>query len=541
MEYTVVPIIDEKGEISYFESIGRDITERKKAEEKIRQQNEFLESILESLTHPLYVIDVSDYTIKMANSAAYLYGSSRGATCHSLTHNSDKPCRSEDYPCPIEEVKKTKKAVSMEHIHIDKDGNTHRVEIHGHPILDSDMNVVQMIEYSIDITEQKHLEEQLQIRQRMDSLGTLAGGIAHDFNNLLVGIMGNIDLLNMETENLTEFQKECLKNADISCERAASLIKQFQMLSRGIVSEKTSVDIYETAKEVFDLLKKTTDRLIKKRIDFKSGEFHVTAAPAELNQVFLNLGTNAAQAIEERGVKQGDYISIKAEDYSIKGTDITGLPEREYVHILFEDNGIGMSDEVKKRAFDPLFTTREKGVQKGQGLGLAMVYNIITRNHDGHINIESEEGKGTTFHIYLPKAYPKENAELEEIMGVAGGNETVLIIEDEEIVLNLAENILKKYGYNVLKADDGQKGLDTYIENKDSIDLVLLDLTMPEMSGQMVFEEMLRINPDVKVIISTGHTDEDARKGILSLAKDFVSKPYKTTDLAQAVRTVLDL
>ncbi len=170
-----------------------------------------------------------------------------------------------------------------------------------------------------------------------------------------------------------------------------------------------------------------------------------------------------------------------------------------------------------------------------------MVYNIVTRNHNGSIDIETVEGKGTTFHIYLPKALSLEEAESKEVIGVVGGNETVLIVEDEEMVLNLAKETLKNYGYNILTAIDGKKGLDIFTENKDSIDLVLLDLTMPEMSGQMVFEELLKINPDVKVIISSGHSQEGTREGILSKAKSYVSKPYKLTDLTQTVRTVLGL
>jgi len=374
----------------------------------------------------------------------------------------------------------------------------------------------------------------------MDSLGTLAGGIAHDFNNLLAGIMGNIDMLSLESEGFSELQKEYLNSAMTNCERAAALTRQFQTLSQGNIFPKTSVDVYEIASEVFNLLGKTTDKLIEKRIDLKSGDFQVTADPAELNQVFLNLGTNALQAIEERGVKKGDYISVRAEDYTIKGQDMTQLPDGEYVHILFEDNGIGMSDDVKGKAFDPLFTTKEKGKQKGQGLGLAMVYNIITQKHGGYITIESTKGKGTTFHIYLPKASAKDGVKPEKILEVTGGNETVLVIDDEEMIVNLAKDILEKYGYKVLTAPDGRQGLDMYIEKMDSIDLVLLDLTMPEMSGRRVFEEMLLINPAVRIIISSGHSEEDTHEGILLAAKGHVQKPYKVAQLAQTVRTVLD-
>jgi nitrogen-specific signal transduction histidine kinase/CheY-like chemotaxis protein len=393
-----------------------------------------------------------------------------------------------------------------------------------------------------DITVHKQLERQLEIRQRMDSLGTLAGGIAHDFNNLLTGIIGYLDiLLNINNEGLSENQKEYIENALISCHRAADLVKQFQTLSKDSISEKFNIDLYEASTEVFGLLEKTTDKLIDKKIDFKPGEFYINTDPSELNQVLLNLGTNAVKAIEKRGIKKGDNIRIRAKEYSITGKDRTGLTEGEYVHIFFEDNGIGMPDKVRRQAFDPLFTTSDKSTQKGLGLGLAMVYNIVTRSFNGSIDIETVEGKGTTFHIYLPKAPPLEQAEPKEIMGVVGGNETVLIVEDEEMVLNLAKEVLNNFGYNVLTALDGRQGMDIFNKNKEHIDLVLLDLTMPEMSGQTVLDKMLKINPDVKVIISSGHSQEDTRKGIFSKVKGYVSKPYKTKDLAQTVRTVLDL
>lgn len=392
-----------------------------------------------------------------------------------------------------------------------------------------------------DITEQKNLEDQLQIRQRMDSLGTLAGGIAHDFNNLLVGIMGNIDLFSLESEELTDIQKKYLKDSIINCQRAASLIKQFQMFSTGFVSEKSSVDVYDTAEEVFGLLKETTDRLIEKRVKIEKGKYFAAISNSELHQVFMNLGTNAVQAVEEKGPGSGGYINISAEKCIVKDNDAVGPAEGEYVHITFEDNGVGMSDDIKRKIFDPFFTTRELSIKKGQGLGLAMVYNIVVRNCKGHLSVESSEGKGTMFHIYLPKAQPEKQEELEESIGAVQGDETVLIIEDEEAQLNLVKKILNKYGYTVLKAEDGQKGLDIYIKNKDSIDLVILDLVMPKMSGDKVFEEMVKINNKVKVIISSGHSEEKMQKGIFTFAKGFISKPFRIKEFIRKVRAVLDM
>ena len=432
--------------------------------------------------------------------------------------------------------------INEEEISVHSSGQTRWFFTTKVPLRESNGNITGIVGISRDITEKKHLEEQLQIRQRMDSIGTLGAGIAHDFNNLLAGIMGYLDiLLNINNKGLSETQKEYISNALKSCHRAADLVKQFQSLSKGTVSSKTSVDLYEASIEVFSLLEKTTDKLILKEADLEPGEFYVTADPSELNQVLLNLGTNAVKAIEEKGIKPGDHIRIRAREYTITGKDKTGLVESKYIHIFFEDTGIGMTDDVKRQAFDPLFTTRGKSSQKGQGLGLAMVFNIITRRHDGYIDIESAEGEGTTIHIYLPKAQSRQQIKDREVKRVAGGNETILIIEDEETVLNLAKEVLGNYGYNILTAFDGRQGLDIYAKHKDSIDLVLLDLMMPEMSGRMVFKEMLQINPAVKVIISSGQSEEDTSQGIFSKAKASVSKPYKVSELAQTVRTVLDL
>ncbi len=522
-----------------FAMMFKDITEKKKAELALKESEEKFRTFMETASDLMFITDEKyhlNYVNKaMADTLGYTKEELIGMNITQIKKETSQERSSAEMNVLISEGE-----LSSEDIFITKDGKN----IYGNSkfvaVYDDKSCFIGSRAIFRDLTQHKYLKEQLQIRQRMDSLGTLAGGIAHDFNNLLVGIMGNIDMLNLESEGFTEFQKECLKNADISCERAASIIGQFQMLSRGAVSEKVNVDVYEIAKEIFGILGQTTDKLIKKRIDLSKGKLFIKASPTELNQVFMNIGTNAVHAIEERGVKRGDYFSVRAEDCSIAGTDTTGLPKGEYVHIIFEDNGVGMSDEVKRQAFDPLFTTKGKGTKKGQGLGLAMVYNIITRNHNGHIAIESSKGVGTTFHIYLPKAHARTQKISEAISDIAGGNETILIIEDEEIVSTFAKSVLNKYGYNILLAEDGQKGLDTYIKNRDSIDLVILDLTMPEMAGQMAFEELLKFDNKVKVIISSVHSEEETRKGILSLAKGYVNKPYRMRELAQAVRTVMD-
>ena len=396
-----------------------------------------------------------------------------------------------------------------------------------------------------DITERKRidderqrLEEQLHIRQKIDSLGTLAGGIAHDINNLLAVIMGNIDLVRMSANALTVKHKDYIERAYQSCERAANLIHEIQMFSMGTVSEKSSIDVYSIANDVFKILDSTIDKLIKKTIDFKPEQFYVTANADLIHHVLFNLGTNSVHAIEDRGVKPGDYIRISSEKYTSGKRDKTGLPEGKYIHILFEDNGKGMPEEVKVKAFDPLFTTR-RGTQKGQGLGLAMVYNIVVSNHEGYIDIETAERKGTTFHIYLPEAHKIEKTEKIKDIEVTGGNETVLVIEDDLAVRDFVFDTLNLYGYNILTANDGEEGLEIFRAQQDKIDLVLLDLTMPVMSGETVLGKIMNIQPDAKVIISSGHSEEEHLK--YKMAKGYIPKPYKIKNLAKLIRNTLDM
>ncbi|MFC1553678.1 PAS domain S-box protein [candidate division KSB1 bacterium] len=525
----------EKGK---FAMIFKDITERKQAEEALRESEERFRTFMNGASDYFHIVD-KDLNLIYANPSMTKklgYGDLTGMNLSEIFKD----------PLPKKQVESINETlikegrINFEHTWKSKHGEI----IVGEANLftrygpDNEYNGVNAV--FRDVTEQRHLEEQLQIRQRMDSLGTLAGGIAHDFNNILVGIMGNIDLLNMNSENFTEDQKECLNYAEQSSVRAANLIRQFQTLSRASVTGKSAVDIYDISNEVFGLLKETTDKLVDKQIKFKKGEFFVYANPGEIHQALLNLATNSAQAIEERGAKEGDYIRIKAEDYEAAAGDRTGLNKGDYIHILFEDNGIGMPDEVLKKAFDPMFTTKDKGVKKGQGLGLAMVYNIITRIYKGHIFIESEEGKGTSFHLFLPKSKPEADEEEKKVLDIVGGTETILVIDDEENVRNLTEKLLTQIGYTVFTASDGKNALKIYKKQKESIDAVILDLTMPQMSGKQVFQMMLDINPAVKVIISSGHSDEYTKEGILAEAKSHVGKPYKINDLAKTVRTVLD-
>ncbi|MDP2103628.1 MAG: response regulator [Candidatus Gracilibacteria bacterium] len=408
------------------------------------------------------------------------------------------------------------------------------------------INISQCIEHMRDKDESKRTaellrksEKQLQIRQRMDSVGTLASGIAHDFNNLLTIIMGNLGLLKMDA-SLSESSRDYASNALLSSSHAAELIKKLQRLSENMITEKANIDIYDVVIEVFGLLE-TTNKIVNKIVDIKKGDFYVMGSLTDLRDVLLNLGTNAFRAIEEKGFKEGDFIRIHADNYTISTPDKTGLPEGDYIHITFEDNGIGMSNKILEGVFDPFVTTKPRGEDRGSGLGMAIVYNIITNIHKGHISMESEEGVGTTVHLYLPKAKMVEKTKTSEEVSKCSGDETILVVEDNEMIRNFVKTVLERCGYKVITAKDGKEGLDTYIANMNTIDMVILDLTMPHMSGQTVFEEMLKIKSNVKVIISSGQGNGEIREGVLSKAKGYIHKPYEISTLTDTVRAILDM
>ena len=392
----------------------------------------------------------------------------------------------------------------------------------------------------VDITERRRLEHQIQTHLRMDSIGTLVGGISHDFNNILTALAGNIELLSMDNENLSEKQKRYLKNATQSTHRAVELTKQFQTLSTSSPDNGKAIDIHDIAGEVFGLISETTNRLIRKEIKFNKGEFFVYANSGELHQVLLNLATNSINAIEGREVTNNDFIRITAENHQVIAGDITGLTEGDYVHLSFKDTGSGMSDDVLNKAFEPMFTTKDKGSIRGQGLGLAMVYNIITRHHHGSIEIGSKEGKGTTFHIYLRKAHSEITMVSQKSVANKSSSETILVVDDDELVANMVEGMLINIGYKVVIANDGIDALEIYTQNMDLVSAVILDLNMPNMSGKEVFQELLKLSPEVKVIISSGYGLEHSQQGVLAEAKGSLSKPYKLEDLYKLVRNVLD-
>jgi two-component system cell cycle sensor histidine kinase/response regulator CckA len=389
-----------------------------------------------------------------------------------------------------------------------------------------------------DVSERRRLEDQLQLRQRMDSIGTLASGIAHDFNNVLAGIMGYADVLRIDAEGLRPVQRESVDAILQSCQRAADLVAGLLNLSRPGQVEPDGFDLHEVAAEVILVLRETTDRLVAKELQIPEGRFAVRGSASALYHALMNLGVNAIQAIEQKGAVPGDRLHFEAEEYVATAGDRLGLEPGRYVHLVVRDTGTGMSEEVRRRAFDPLFSTKEKGDRKGQGLGLAMVYNVVVRQHSGAIEVESVEGKGAAFHLYLPAGDRGPRGLAAEATTPASGTETVLVVDDEPLIAKLTRRILERVGYTVLTAADGAEAVDLFTRRGGDIAIVVLDRTLPKLRGEAVLARMRELRPEVKVIVSSG----DASAGVAQFpgASAVLCKPYTPTRLCEVIRQVLD-
>jgi PAS domain S-box-containing protein len=423
--------------------------------------------------------------------------------------------------------------ITSERLLTRKDGTRVTVEMHTCRLSNGTLQAIIR-----DVSERRRLEEQLQLRQRMDSVGALASGIAHDFNNILVGIMGFAGLLRADDAALSVEQREGLDAILQSCRRAADLVQGLQVASREAASEMGSFDLGLVAAEVFGVVKETTDRLVTKELRLPAGRFMVRGNASALYHALMNLLVNAVQAIEQKGPGPGDRVAIDATDHVAAAGERLGLRPGRWVRLSVRDTGVGMTEEVRRRAFDPLFSTKAKGVRKGQGLGLAMVYNVVVRQHGGAIDVETAEGQGSAFHLYLPAGEAVSATDRSARPASSGGSETILFVDDEELVVRVYKRLLERAGYRVLTAGDGVEALEVFGPVGEGVDLVLLDRTLPRLSGDQVLLRMRAHRPDVRVVVSTG--DSAVTLADFPGAVALLPKPYLPEQLSALVREVLD-
>jgi len=418
-----------------------------------------------------------------------------------------------------------------------KDGSLRQFETTISPIRDKNGVIVNFVSVNRDVTQEVALEAQLFQAQKMEAVGTLAGGIAHDFNNLLQVIQGYTEVLQGEvSRNKPGF--EALEKIHRSAKRGAELTRQLLTFSRKVQSERRPLDLNREVEQVKRLLERTIPKMIEIELYLSESPAVVSADPIQVEQAIMNLAVNAKDAMPEGGKIVIETEKVKLDEQFCK-THLGARPG-EYVLLSISDTGHGMDREILEHVFEPFYTTKDVG--KGTGLGLAMVYGIV-KNHEGYILCYSEISTGTTFKIYLPaleqsgqRQKPDETKDL-----FKGGDETILLVDDEEYIRDLGVELLTDAGYHVLTATDGEEGLELYRKEQKNIDLIILDLVIPGMGGKKCYEEILRISPKAKILIVSGYSANGPGKAALEAgARGFVGKPFDVSHLLETIREILD-
>ena len=417
---------------------------------------------------------------------------------------------------------------------VERDENTAiHIRYHVTPICDAEGRVNGAQGLVEDISESRRLELQLQQAQKLEAIGTLAGGIAHDFNNLLMGIMGRVSIMLMETQP-SHPHYEQLKGIEDHTQSATSLTRQLLGFASGRTVETRPTDLNEVVERSAAMFGRTRKEIrIHTRIE--GGLPLVDADPGQMEQVLLNLYVNAWQAMPAGGSL---YLSTHAVDLDAAAARTLSLPPGAYVRVSVRDTGIGMDEAVRQRIFDPFFTTKQK--ERGTGLGLSSAYTIVS-GHGGAIRVHSRQGQGAEFLIFLPVSTSRADAaSTTPASPVHRGSETILLVDDEEMVLDVGRELLQHLGYTVLPARSGEEAVRIYRERREEVDLVVLDMVMPGMGGGETFDALKGLDPDVRVLLSSGYSEDGRGRDIIARGCcGFIQKPFDIQTLSAKLREAL--
>ncbi|MBD2078341.1 response regulator [Leptolyngbya sp. FACHB-17] len=511
------------------QQVQTELMERQRSEEKIREQA----ALLDVTTDAIWVLD-SNYQILFWNRGAeQLYGWLK-AEASSLRAN-DLLCQK--VAPTLEKIQKTVLEAGKwqgELHQLTKDGKEILVESCWTAMFEADQ-LKSILVINTDITQKKQLERQFLHAQRLESLGTLAGGIAHDLNNILTPILAVSQLLQLKLTDADESTRQFLKIQETNTKRGAALINQILSFARGAESKRRALQVRYVIAEIKQIIDGTFPKSIEVSTQIDTDLQVVSADTTQLHQVLMNLCVNARDAMPA-----GGCLSVSAqnlwidESYAHMHLDAKVGP---YIVISVADTGSGISPDAIDHIFDPFFTTKEVG--KGTGLGLSTVNSII-RSHGGFINVYSEVGQGTQFKVHLPAIAGRETQSIREIEQPLGNGELILVVDDEGSICEITKTTLETSGYKVLTANDGIEALASYAQHKDKVDIVLMDMMMPNMTGPAAIQILKKMNPLVKVVAVSGLPSSDNVKEAMHLgASAFLSKPYTAQELLKALHKVM--
>jgi PAS domain S-box-containing protein len=528
-----VPILNEKGELYGYRGVDKDITEHKQAEEERVRLATAIEQAAESV-----VITDRDGTIQYVNPAfesitGYCRQEAVGQNPRTLKSGKHR----KEFYADLWNTIASGKVWRGHFINKNKNGTFYEEEATISPIKNTSGEIINFVAVKRDVTEEIKLEDKLRQVQKMEAIGTLAGGIAHDFNNILSAIIGYTELAEYEIPEGSK-TREKLKEVLKAGRRAKDLVKQILAFSRQGDQERKPLQISHIVKEALKLLRASFPTTIEIRRNIEPDTGIIEADPTQIHQVLMNLCTNAAHAMNNKGgVLEVGIRNVIVENQDI-GLEYPNVPPGHYVMLTIRDTGHGMSAGVVERIFDPYFTTKEKG--EGTGLGLAVVHGIV-KNYGGAITVYSEIGKGSTFNIYLPAIEKKVEEEKETGEVIPTGHQRILFVDDEPALVDIGKKMLEHLGHEVIIRTSSVEALEAFRNNPERFDLVISDKTMPQMTGFDLARELKQIRPDIPIILCTGFSDTaDSAKAKAMGISGLVMKPIVMREMAETIKMVSD-
>ena len=533
------PLYDDNGTITGLVGIREDITERKQAEERLKANQQLLQTVIDTVPHSIFAKDLEGRFILVNDTFANLIGGSVGNQIGKKIDDTEFGTREEKMEISeMDRLVLESGGVMMfsDFVSTRPDGIKRTYHVYKIPLRDHEQNIVGTVGIAEDITQNKLTEEKLRQSQKLEVVGQLAGGVAHEFNNMLQVIQG-YTILALGNEKLSKKTIDDLEHVQIAAEQAANLTRELLSFGRKNKLQKANIDLNDLISNQSKMLRPIIRENIELDISLNATMASVVGDSRMLEQVLMNLYINSRDAMPNGGV-----LGIETSSF-FAGTEFcqsnSWARPGDYLLVSVQDTGIGISSDNLSHVFEPFFTTKEVG--KGSGLGLSVAYGIV-QDHGGMIEADSVPEKGSTFRIYLPTVAGKQTKEqMPNEISVAKGSETILVAEDEPEVLNLLQDLLESGGYTVVKAANGLEALQILADKDQAIDLALLDVVMPKMGGWEVYKKIEEMHPMLPVIFSSGYDAETIDMDYLSEKNiRLIQKPYSPSEIYRAVRETLD-